>query len=289
VPRCKHNAVVKVKVHSPLMIIIRATGASKKMKRKRERDSIRGSLTRQKRRGALRCTFHGIDLIDSPRRRLATTRWRSGGDGGGGGGEPRRERVLTYDRGSQVWEPKLGHEEGQRGDALWVARAMERMMMIEIGTNHRETNMQESYFEKSTSPKLLSLVSRNTVSILMDLCTVTLERTRDCYLHDVHTSAIFLLHVFTAFEHWFLHDCFYLNTYLAEQLPRERKCSYPRNRDSTNSRLYLSLGKLISNFQLTYESYNSPECLVQIFSSFFQLDCTHNCVLSNKDNHYSRL
>jgi len=31
---------------------------------------------------------------------------------GGGGGEPRRERVLTYDRGSQAWEPKLGHEGG---------------------------------------------------------------------------------------------------------------------------------------------------------------------------------
>lgn len=102
--------------------------------------------------------------------------------------------------------PSLGAEVGSRrgpegGCSVGRESAMERMIMIEIGTNHRETNMQESYFEKSTSPKLLSLVSRNTVSILMDLCTVTLERTRDCYLHDVHTSAIFLLHVFTAFEH----------------------------------------------------------------------------------------
>lgn len=46
--------------------------------------------------------------------------------GGGGDGEPRREGVLTYGRGSQAWEPKLGHEgarrEGGVRDALCGSR-----------------------------------------------------------------------------------------------------------------------------------------------------------------------
>lgn len=158
--RCKRNAVVKVKVHLPWMIIIRETSAAiqlaKKMKRKqdkeREGDTIQGSLTRQKRRGALRCIFHGIDLIDSPRRRLATTQWRSGGDAWWWWRTSPRESIDL-----RQGFPSLGTEVGSRGgegEKCSVGRegAGERMT---IGI---ETNMRESYLKKSASLKLSSLV-----------------------------------------------------------------------------------------------------------------------------------
>lgn len=84
VPRREHNAVVKMKVHSPAND---ESGAAARQRDSEEDERKQGlltpflikggsitlerSLARQKRPSAARsrCIFHGIDLIESPRRR----------------------------------------------------------------------------------------------------------------------------------------------------------------------------------------------------------------------------